>query len=147
MSESSEHRGLVVAMADYLVRQYPGIIVDKDVQIKPGDPLPQKIGEHRPDIYAYYMGNDFRVVGEAKTSNDLENSHSNKQISTFVTHLESNHRGIFLLGISGEKADRAKTLLRFLSKDMELKTTRLQIFDGFDYWMLDNEGGVRWLLN
>ena len=147
MSESSEHRGLVVTMAEYLVRQYPGIIVDKDVQIKPGDPLPQMIGEYRPDIFAYYMGNDFRVVGEAKTSNDIENSHSQKQFLTFVTHLESKHGGIFLLGVPGEKADRAKTVLRFLSKDMVLKRTSLQIFDGFDYWMLDKEGGVRWLLN
>ncbi len=147
MSESSEHRDLVMLMACELRTLYPNIVMTTDVQMKPGEPIPPVIDGHRPDIYAHYKDESFCLIGEAKTVCDLENKHTYSQITSFVQHLESRLSGCFILGISGEKADRAKTLLRFIHKKLGLLKTSLQVFDGCDYWTLDRKEGMRWHLS
>lgn len=147
MSESSEHRALIVSMARKLIAQYPDFAMNTDLQMRPGEAMPPMVNEYRPDIYAYNKGKSYCIIGEAKTVPDLENNHTHLQMKSFLHHLESMPEGIFILGVSGEKADRAKTLLRFLFNDLALATTKLQVFDGCDYWTLDEKGGVLWHLS
>ncbi len=147
MSESNEHRGLVLLMAYQLQFQYPNILVETDLQMEPGESVPRIINGHRPDIYAYSKDKSFCIIGEAKTGTDLDNKHTHAQITSFTRHLEAKYQGIFVLGISGRKADRAKTLLRFLCKEQGLAKTSLRVFDGCDYWTLDKKEGVQWHLS
>ena len=147
MSESSEHRDLVVLMADGLRAKYPGAVIETDLQERPGDPVPPPIDGRRPDIYAHDKKKKLYVIGEAKTAADLDNKHTHAQIAAFVRYLEARGAGVFVLGVWGAKSDRAKTLLRFANIELELTTTRLQVFDGCDYWLLDPKGGIQWRLS
>lgn len=146
MSESNKHRDLVILMAHELQAQYPDIVMETDLQIEPGEPVPRIINAHRPDIYAYNKESNFCMIGEAKITN-LNHKHTYIQITSFVSYLETKHQSIFILGVSGEKADEARTLLRFIHKELGLAKTNLQVFDGCDYWTLDRKEGMRWHLS
>lgn len=147
MSESSEHRDLVMLMACQLQYQYPDIVMQIDMQIMPGDHVPRLINKHRPDIYAYRKDGSFYLIGEAKTAHDLDNKHTHSQLTSFTQYLESKPSGCFVLAVSGEKADRAKTILRFIRQELNLSKIDLQVFDGCDCWALDNKEGVQWHLS
>ncbi len=138
---------MVMLMARQLQAQYHDILVETDLQTTPGQPVPPIIDGYRPDIYAYNGVNNFYLIGEAKTRTGLNLEHTYIQISSFACYLEAKHQGTFVLGICGEKADSAKTLLRFLRKKLSLTKTILRVFDGCDYWELDKTDGVQWHLS
>lgn len=146
MSESSEHFDLVTLMARKLTLQYPDVVMETDLQTHPGEAVPRIINGHRPDIYAYLKDGDFCLVGEAKTMAGLDNDHTYSQVTSFVSYLETKSRGIFVLGVLGEKANKAKTLLRFIACELEIATTTMQVFDGLDFWKLDKENEYQWHL-
>ena len=147
MSESDEHRCLVISMANTLMVNNPNLVILTDLQKHPGDTTTPKIGNYKPDIYAYAKNRSFHVVAEAKTGDDLDTIHSRAQVGTFLSHLESLNAGRFILGVSGNAADGAKTMLKFTSYTMGLQKVELKVFDGLDYWRLDYKGGTGWHLN
>jgi len=147
MSESSEHRDIIALMACGLQIRYPNLMLETDLQIRPGDPVPQIIDGHRPDICARDNAKQFFLIGEAKTDAHLYHRHTHAQITSFVRHLESKRSGVFVLGVIGAKSDGAKTLLRFIHSELGLVNTSLQVFDGCDYWTLDKQGGIQWHLS
>lgn len=147
MSESNEHRNLIISMSIHIALKFPGSIITTDIQDRPGDPIPDLIDGFRPDIYAENGDRKSYIVGEAKTAQDLENTHSNSQLCSFANYLEDKEIGTLLLGISGEKADRAKTLLRFLYRELNITHTKFQIFDGLDFWTLNGKDENQWLLD
>ena len=146
MSESNEHRELVMLMAWKLQARHSNVLVEIDAQMHPGETVPRIINGRRPDIFAYTKDAKFFVIGEAKTVAGLDNKHTYTQMASFVGYLEAMHQGTFVLGISGEKANSAKTMLRFLRKELSLTKTSLQVFDGCDFWTLDKREGVLWHL-
>ena len=50
MSESDEHRMLVLKMVEHIQIEYPLIRLEKDIQARPGDSIPPVINGHRPDV-------------------------------------------------------------------------------------------------
>lgn len=147
MSESSEHLNLVTLMARRLALHYPNVAMENDLQTHPGESVPRIINGHRPDIYAYLKGGDFCIIGEAKTMAGLDNNHTYSQMISFVSYLETISKGIFVLGVSGEKSSRAKTLLRFVAHELRIVSTTAQVFDGLDFWTLDKENKPKWHLS
>lgn len=133
-------------MAKEIIARYPQASLTIDVQDKPGDCTPDTIDGYKPDIYASVKGEGFHIICEAKTSIDLDNSHTNSQLRSFSAYLEKRVRGLLILGISGDGADRAKTILRFMSQELSPKVTTLQLFDGLDYWELRQTKGSMWHL-
>ena len=133
-------------MAGALQQRYPGIRMETDIQERPGDPVPQVIKGYRPDIYAYYKIENLSIICEAKTLGDLINNHTISQIKAFIGHLATKIQGQFILGIYGQGADVAKTLLQQMYIRHPVNNCRCYVFDGLDYWELDITGGVSWRL-
>ena len=146
MSESNEHRNLVLTMADALQQRYPGLQIETDIQERPGDPVPQIIDGYRPDIYAYHKIENLSIICEAKTLGDLINNHTISQVKAFTRHLATKIRGQFLLGVYGQGADEAKTLLQQMYIWHPVDNCQLYVFDSLDYWELNVTGGVSWRL-
>ncbi|MDA8008844.1 MAG: hypothetical protein MPK75_03890 [Alphaproteobacteria bacterium] len=146
MSESSEHRNLVKLIALDLQERYPNAVIKADLQMKPGDPVPRIVNNYRPDVYAHDKAENFCIIGEAKASG-LGSKHTHAQITSFILHLEEKRSGVFILGAFGAKSNEAKTLLRFVRRELGLVNTSLQVFDGCDYWTLDSQGGKLWHLS
>ena len=144
MSESYEHREMVLAMERTLPRICPTAQSVADVSSYIGDcQLPPVIGNHRPDVFAHNREQIF--IGEVKTFSDLETKRSTIQIRTFIQYVEENE-GSFILGVHGQGANRAKTLLRFSSDNLRLNKCQLYVFDGLDYWFFSPDGERKWRL-
>ena len=145
MSESEEHRSLVYEMVESLHRRYQDIQVESDIQKYVGDSVPPIIDGYRPDIFAHR--GEVTLICEAKTMNDIEyidkRNRSIAQVTTFIQYLDK-RQGHFILGSYGH--DRAKTVLRFISEQWEVKKCKLEVFDGLDYWALRPEERYSWHL-
>ena len=147
MSQSDAHRKLVVQVAKVLKSHYPRLAIITDLQHNPGDEVPPKIDGYRPDVYARETSADSIVIAEAKTDGDLGNIHTHNQIGSFFSYLERKGNGSFVLSVTGCRADRAKTLLRFMRRHMQVKSIDIAVFDGCDLWRLDPIGGIKWRLS
>lgn len=147
MSQSEEHRLLVLNISEALSRLYPEILVTADVQATPGAEVPPLIGGFRPDLYAQFPGTGSVIIAEAKTRNDILNEHTEGQVQVFLSHLDRQAEGRFILCALGRGADQAKTLMRFLVGKRSPSLVRVQVFDGCDFWTLDSGNGVLWHLD
>lgn len=98
MSESALHRKLVAALVDDIARQpwgcEPFLYADSN-----GSALPPMIGPARPDVYAHFSLQDRAIVGEAKTSRDLEAFHTTDQFAAYFDHLGSKATGELWLAV------------------------------------------------
>lgn len=147
MSQSDAHRMLVIRVAKAIQSRYPRIWLTTDLQRAPGNPVPPLIGGYRPDVYARRHSTKFFVIAEAKTDRDLDNKHSHRQISSFINFLEQQDNGLFVLSVTGHGANRAKTLLRFMRRVLQVKNAEIAVFDGCDFWLLTSPGGESWHLS
>ena len=147
MSQSDAHRRLIIQVVDALTNRYPSIRMVTDLQVQPGDDIPPLICGVRPDVYGRCDPGRSFIIAEAKTDRDLDNRHTSQQIATFIRFLEQFDQGLFVLAVSGRSADRAKTVMRFLCSTAGVIKTRLQIFDGYDFWLLNRTRGISWHLD
>lgn len=144
MSESNEHREMVLLMVKSLQERYIDISVSSDIQNHSGNNyVPPIINGHRPDIIAFH--NQKILIGEAKTSKDLESKRSEVQIRAFIKSAEQKGSS-FVLGVYGQSANHAKTILRFMSRELKVTKCQLEVFDGLDYWALSLNGEKPWHL-
>lgn len=144
MPESDEHREMVLLMAKTLQKRYTDIRVSSDIQNHSGNNnVPHVIDGYRPDIIAFH--NQRMLIGEAKTSRDITSKHSDLQIRTFIKSAEQRGSS-FVLGIYGQGAAHAKTILKFMSRDLEITKCQLEVFDGLDYWTFSPDDEKPWRL-
>ena len=149
MSQSDEHRDLVLMTARAIEHRNPGLRVTTDVAAAPGDPVPPQICGYRPDIIARRPAKPVSlVIAEAKTDGDVDNLHTRCQIEAFVGHLVAmpHGNGTFILAVSGRVADTARAVLRFACRDLVSGRLRVTLFDGLDFWTLGPPGAPAWRL-
>ena len=144
MGETKEHSNLVEGMFNYVKKSFPYYRVSADIQNRTGDEIPLKIGGYRPDLFAYYEKDGSHIIGEAKTSRDLESRHSIDQIKAFLNYLKTKNNSDFMLSVPYESADRAKVVLKFIREELDLKEIKIIVFDQCDWWHFK---GQSWDLN
>ena len=147
MSQSDQHRDLVIQVVKALESRYPLMSFITDVQQNPGNPVPPVIDGFRPDVYATKKSGGSIVIAEAKTDGDLDNKHTNNQVVSFVNYLERRRNGFFFLSVTGCGANRAKTLLRFVCQITHVTSTTIGVFDGCDFWLLNSRNSTTWHLS
>ena len=144
MAESEQHRLLVKKMEIWLNENFPDSKAVVDAQEKPGDPTPPIIGSHRPDLYA--ESKKQIIIGEAKTSFDIERRHSISQFKSFLSYLEKGKDNQLMLSVPYECLEKTQFVLEKLRDDMKLKRTHMIVFDECDAWLLKAEGKIKWHL-
>ena len=137
----------MIQVTGALESRYPQILFITDVQQIPGDEVPPLIDGFRPDVYGRKISVNSIVIAEAKTDGDLDNKHTHNQIKSFIDYLERKENGFFVLSINSHSANRAKTLLRFIRQGMDVRSTKITVFDGCDFWLLDSTGRKIWHLD
>lgn len=143
MSESEEHRRLVLEVVKVLDSMYPNGSTIVDIQRVPGDDVPPRIGAFRPDVYL--RSKAATVIAEAKTDKDLDRRHTYDQVVSYMNHLERSTDGFLVLSVTGYRADFAKTVLRFAHRDVRPSRTKVAVFDQCDLWLLQ-PNGVTWAI-
>lgn len=145
MSESETHRTLIRQTVARVAERYPNAVFCVDVQQAPGDAVPPLIENFRPDAYGKISETETSIIIEAKIDNNQRHTHD--QVASFLKHLEHQRtKGYFILAVLGTGADRAKTMLRFLSIELNIHTTIIEVFDGNDFWQFGLAGDVKWRL-
>ena len=146
MSQSKAHTTLVKGTVKALRFRYANISMRVDLQENPGDEVPPKICGFKPDIYAMRNQGNPIIIAEAKTDRDIDNKHTRAQATSFIRYLEHGEDGLFILSVTGFGADRAKTVLHFIRKELRVMSTEIEVFDGCDFWRLDSGEGANWHL-
>ena len=147
MSQSDQHRDLVLQVGTTLQERFHNLQLVIDVQKAPSDKVPPLIGGYRPDVYGQFTGSQRLVIAEAKTDNDIKNEHTREQVKTFINHIESEGGGLFVLSVTNYASDSAKTLMRFLNLEVQPLHVDVAVYDRFFFWWLEKKGGVTWHLN
>ena len=138
MSQSENHKMLIIDIVNSLEIRFPSRYFITDLQYNLGERRPPSINGYIPDVYAGVVEpNDSILIAEAKTDGDIENQHTIKQLKAFLEYLEARKSGFFALSVSGNKANRAKVFLNFLRLDMRLEYTDLCVYDSLDFWDLN----------
>lgn len=136
MSESREHQRLVINIYNCVRDKFPNYCIYTDIQNHIGDNTPNLINNHRPDLYANSINKNHHIIGEAKTSFDLNLKRSEEQIMAFLYYLESRKNSDFMLSVPYCSGNAAKTILYFLSMRLQKNTTNFLICDECDWWQL-----------
>ncbi len=118
MSESEHHRSLVKALGSDIAcdngwSQSPIVYVDIQEGFF-GEPPPH-IGANRPDVYVHDISTGRTVIGEAKTSNDIDNQHTCSQLASYFEYLRWRSEGELWIGVpwmSAGTAMRVSKLVR-----------------------------------
>lgn len=150
MSESEEHKNLVVTTARKIQQLHPHMWVLMDIQDVPGTPIPPLIRGHRPDIIARprtEVGDI--IIAEAKTSRDVDNAHTLSQVKAFIGYLRTNRHGTstFVLTVGGAAGARdARNLLSYVVRRYVTSRLHVHLFDGLDFWILGGPKEELWRL-
>lgn len=147
MSQSELHVQLTRQVAKELSQRYPDTIFATDILERPGDAAPPQINGSRPDVYGRSKQGDFIVIAEAKTDNDIENTHSRRQFEDYIGHIKNCGEGCMVLAVTGQKSDRAKTFLRFFCMEVNTTNIDIMVFDQFFFWKLEEKDRRMWHIN
>ncbi|MBK8401303.1 MAG: hypothetical protein IPL29_09700 [Propionivibrio sp.] len=90
-------------------------IVYLDLQDGISGKLPPAIGANRPDTFARDISTGRTIIGEAKTSEDIDNQHTRDQLASYFEYLSMQPVGELWMGVpwmSAGTAIRVSTLVR-----------------------------------
>jgi hypothetical protein len=116
--ESAQHRVLVERLLETVEARYQGvrsvvIFADHD---RVGSQLPPMIGAFTPDVLATTVPGTFRLIGEAKTHDDIETDRSRRQLTAFLDHLALHPPSALWLAVPFDLAPRARLLIRSIRR-------------------------------
>jgi hypothetical protein len=126
--ESAQHVSLVerlVATVEQRHQTARGIVVFADHH-RFGRNQPPTIGGFKPDLFAQDLPETFRIVGEAKTSDDFRSERSLLQIEAFLNHLCLYGNSTFYLAVPWFLKGRANHVIRDLSRP-EHKSVKIAV--------------------
>lgn len=122
MSESDQHRSLVKALGGDIAsdtRWNKPPIVYVDLQDGVSGKPPPVIWANRPDVFARDISTGRTIIGEAKTTNDIDNQHTLDQLSSYFLYLQSHTEGELWMAVpwmSAGTALRVSKLVRHQTK-------------------------------
>ena len=127
MPESDIHAKLVDRLMSWVAREYclgstAAILVDRQGVI--GPQRPPNVGGFVPDVYLRVSA--IRVVGEAKTSRDIETSHSENQLRAFLQYCGTTE-GLFVLAVPWYRVPYAHNLLQQMCRRACLSVRTFQV--------------------
>lgn len=73
---------------------------------------PPTINGRRPDLFALSKNPGCCLIGEAKTTKDLDTDRTESQLRAFVRHLTEIGSGYIVLGVTWNNIPTAKSILR-----------------------------------
>ena len=116
--KSAQHVSLVerlIAAVESRHADIKGVVIFADHH-RFGVNQPPTIGGYKPDVFAQDLWATFRVIGEAKTDNDLKSERSSRQICAFLDHLALYPNSSLYIAVPWILKARVNYMLRELRK-------------------------------
>jgi hypothetical protein len=132
MAESRSHIVLVSILVQWIAdslldgdRSY--IIVDDPDSS--GKMKPPMIGHFVPDVFVSHTKKHLCVIGEAKTSHDIDNTHTIQQIDTFLQKCGESGNSLFVLAVPWHRVGLAASLLDYRKRKMGLQYVKSRVLE------------------
>ena len=123
MPEKKEHADLRKIIKKWVksnLDSYCLTIIDDD----PRNPLGSSVPEIRgsiPDLYGHSFKHGIQVIGEAKTSNDIINKHTEKQLRAYLEHLNVyNKKGYLIVAVPLSDKEEMINLVRKIVREVNI---------------------------
>ena len=95
-------------------------IIDDDPRNPLGSSVPGIRGSI-PDLYGRSFKHGIQVIGEAKTSNDIINNHTKKQLRAYLKHLNVyNKKGYLIVAVALRDRDEMTNLVRKIVREVNI---------------------------
>ncbi len=136
MAESSKHTALVQIIINYIGREYAdisGLGIVNDLCNPLHAEKPSRIEGFVPDVYAFNAPLTTVIIGEAKTSDDLETEHSRRQITAFLSYLGHQQTGIFIMAVPWQLKRRAVVLVSMLRDNLKTSSVETVMLDDLTF--------------
>lgn len=127
MAESTQHLQLLQRILDYVWLNFGklySLSILHDLPTTVGGEKPPRLGGFSPDVYAIDVPVTITIIGEAKTARDLETEHSRRQLTAFITHLNSQSNGVLIVAVPWQSIGASQRMLKQLAmKASKCKST------------------------
>ena len=133
MSESSAHTLLVSKLLDWIqenINPKDDLSILVDSASSPPEARPPTIGGKVPDVYVKSVGSDRLVlIGEAKTSQDVETDHTKEQLRFYLEHLTWQRSAILLIAVPWQKVRLAQSIVRLVQREQNAQHVSVYILE------------------
>jgi hypothetical protein len=120
MPESQTHLNLVKKIKNYVDSNIPNgknFLILSDTPESLNNLPPIINNEFRPDVFAE-DNNGRIIIGEAKTTKDLETLHTKSQIKCFIQHLMEKEGSVFILATPLYSINTAKNMIGIIKRKL-----------------------------
>jgi hypothetical protein len=129
MGVSDTHINLVKAMASWVKQnchpnEYALMLLDLPETIRRDNP--PLIGGYIPDLYIKSVR---MIIGEAKTSQDIETKHSREQYTQYLKHLKQYRDSLFIMAVPWYCVPLTKSLILRVQKNINAVNVKMVILD------------------
>lgn len=128
MSESDHHRSLVKALGEDIAGDthwpMPPIVFCDLMDGISGEP-PPTIGSNRPDAFAREISTGRTVIGEAKTTDDIDNQHTRDQLVSYFDYLRAQPEGELWMGVPWMSAGTAIRVSKLVRQQTQSDAIRI----------------------
>jgi hypothetical protein len=138
MTEGTSHKLLVSGLRRVLTDRYPGswhVFTDGGAPSAFGVGRPPTLESVRPDLFARNPVTTGVIIGEAKSSRDIENPHTENQLREYFQFLEGQTAGTLLLSVPYFDAGTAFRLCRSMRTVEKCKSAKFEVIG----WMFGAE--------
>lgn len=129
--ESTHHIRLVETLERHVRRVHTPprgllLLLDHD---RYGKDRPHRCGGYCPDLFATDLPTTFEIIGEAKTSSDIERPHSRRQLAGFLEHLSVQKDAYLYVCVPHPTVARARTIIARIRRP-EDASVRVEVIAG-----------------
>ena len=132
MGESISHIRLVEALYKQIAITFfngdTGPILVDHPESRPTE-KPPRIYDFVPDIYASNIDDSLLVIGEAKTSKDLESNHTFNQLKAFLSFCALHKNSNFVFAVRWEMVPLARAIIKTINKEIVKSDTNITILE------------------
>ena len=137
MPESETHKNLVYQLTQWITKtfyQEANFFIWSDSPGTDHSKLPIRIAGFIPDVYAKSLNKKpYHIIGEAKSYDDLDTIHSEKQLLAFLRYCYNNEASLFLLAVPWDQVRYARSLLGYWKKLNQLEKVESIVLQPFIY--------------
>ena len=135
MSESYTHAELVRNLKDFVVNEYlngdDGCVLVDSAAVERNDRAYQ-INGYVPDVIASPVkGKLSKIIGEAKTIQDIETTHSLHQIEAFLRYCTQAEDSLFIVAVPWPYGRTVRNIVKRIAKKTKLKAEKCIVPDIF----------------
>lgn len=90
---------------------------------------PPNIGGSIPDVFGRNGTLNHAIIGEAKTSGDIETQRSRKQFSEYLQYLASHERSLLIVAVPWHCTNQVRSLLRSIQRKTNTEQVQIKVLE------------------